>query len=114
VGSGAGAITLLRARDPQTRAPGILVTYAWDGRFDSRYDARVRLYQDRRLVGRIAFLRGWSKARAFFRTSSAPRRHTFRAVGLLRRPDGSVVAGSVERSDRVRWRVVVRPGQVTH
>jgi hypothetical protein len=109
----AGVITMERARDPATHAPGILITYRWDSRFGRDFDARVRILQDRHLVGRITFLRGGSDAPAFFRTTATSRRHSFRAVGTLLHRNGTVVAGSTERSDRVRWRRVVQPGQIT-
>lgn len=104
---------MARNHDPETHAPGIQIVYSWPARFDARYDARVRLYQDRRLVGRITFLAGWTDAPAFFRTDAAPTRHTLRAVGVLLHKDGSVVRGSREHSDRVRWRLTVAPGQIT-
>lgn len=111
--AGGGGVTLERSRDPGTHAPGIQVTYYWASRFGTKYDARVRLYQGDRLVGRILFLAGGTDAPAFFRTAPTPRRHTFRAVGTLLHRDGTVVDGSRERSDRVRWPVRVEPGQVT-
>jgi hypothetical protein len=111
--SGGGRVVIEREHDPETQAPGIQITYRWDPEFGRRYDARVRLLQDGRLVGRITFLRGWSDAPAFFRTKSAPARHSFRAVGVLLRRSGAVVAGSTERSRGVRWRRTVEPGQIT-
>ena len=105
-------VTLTRTHDPETQAPGILVTYRWLARFDAKYTARVRLLQDGRLVGQIRFMPGWQKAPAFFRTSSSPSRHAFRATGVLLRRDGSVVEGSLERSLRMHWRRTVQPGQI--
>lgn len=105
-------VTLIRTRDPETHRPGILVTYRWEQRFDRRYDARIRLLQDGRLVGQLKFLRGWSHAPGFFRTQPTARLHGFRAVGVLLRRDGTVVTGSRERSARKDWRLRVEPGQI--
>lgn len=109
----AGRVTILRTHDPETHAPGILVTYSWDSRFARKFSARVRLLQDGRLVGRITFLPGWQSAPAFFRTTATPRLHTFQAVGALLHKDGSKVLGSTQRSPRKQWRAKVQPGQIT-
>ena len=111
-GTAAPGVSMVRAHDPETLAPGIQITYRWESRFDARYSAAVRLYEDGHLVGRIPFMRGWQKAPAFFRTSATSSRHTFRAVGVLLRRDGTVVVGSRERSVRKHWTVTVQPGQV--
>jgi hypothetical protein len=110
--AGTGQITLVRSHDPETQAAGIHIVYRWDVRFGRKYTASVRLFQDGILLGRIPFMPGWSKAPAFFRTSSAPSLHTFRAVGVLLHKDGTAVAGSRERSDRKHWRRTVQPGQI--
>lgn len=107
-----GSVTLVRSHDPETGAAGIEIVYRWDDRFGQRYAARVRLFQGRVLVGQIPFMPGWDRARAFFRTSASPTRHAFRAVGKLLRRDGTVVAGSTERSDVKYWQRTVRQGQV--
>ena len=112
VASGAGKVSLVRTHDPATHRPGILVTYSWDKEFGRNYGARVRLFQGQRLVGQIKFMRGWASAPAFFRTTASTAQHSFRAVGVLLRRNGAVVAGSTERSAAVWWRVSVQPGQV--